>query len=204
MTDDVLVAREGDVWTVTLNRPDKANALTSAMLNRLADIADEAEDATVFILTGIGKVFSAGADLADVGSGLATDPAWERLSSNIAEIKGLTVAALNGTVAGGAFGMVLACNLRIAVPQARFFYPVMKVGVLPQPSDPGRMAKLIGPARARIILMAGQKIDAETALAWGLIDRIAQDGALEEEVEALTADARAADRALVHSINKMV
>lgn len=204
MTDDVLVAREGDVWTVTLNRPDKANALTSGMLNRLADIADEAEDATVFILTGIGKVFSAGADLADVGSGLATDPAWERLSGNIAQIKGLTVAALNGTVAGGAFGMVLACNLRIAVPQARFFYPVMKVGVLPQPSDPGRMAKLIGPARARIILMAGQKIDAETALAWGLIDRIAQDGALKEEVEALTADARAADRALVHSINKMV
>lgn len=63
--------------------------------------------------------------------------------------------------------MVLACDLRLAVPGARLFYPVMRLGYLPQPSDPVRLAALVGPARARMILMAGQKIGAEEALAWG-------------------------------------
>ena len=177
------------VWTVTLDRPDKANALTAAMLGELADIAAEARGAKALILTGNGKVFSAGADLADVKAGLATDPVWERLSSNIAAIQGLTIAALNGTVAGGAFGMVLACDLRIAVPSAKFFYPVMKMGVAPQPSDPGRMAHLIGPARTKMILLAGQKVDCATAETWGLVDRIVEPGDLLNEAKALTADA---------------
>ena len=69
-------------------------------------------------------------------------------------------------------GMALACDLRIAVPSAKFFYPVMKLGFLPQPSDPKRLAALVGPSRAKMILMAGQKVDAPEALDWGLIDRI--------------------------------
>ena len=74
---------------------------------------------------------------------------WERLSGAIAAFPGLTIAALNGTLAGGATGMALACDLRLAVPGARFFYPVMRLGFLPQPSDPARLAALVGPARAR-------------------------------------------------------
>ena len=74
MSDTIDVTREGDLWIVTLNRPDKANALTADMLHQLADIAAAAAGARAFILTGRGKVFSAGADLADVGQGLATDP----------------------------------------------------------------------------------------------------------------------------------
>ena len=68
---------------------------------------------------------------------------WERLSGAIASLPCLTIAALNGTLAGGAMGMVLACDLRIAVPGAKFFYPVMKLGFLPQPSDPKRLAALV-------------------------------------------------------------
>ena len=69
-------------------------------------------------------------------------------------------------------GMALACDLRLAVPGAKFFYPVMRLGYLPQPADPARLVALVGPARAKMILMAGAKIEAEEALAWGLIDRI--------------------------------
>ena len=165
---------EGLHWTVTLNRPEKANSLTHGMLARIADLAEEAAAAGVraFVLTGTGKVFSAGADLDEAKAGLATDPVWERLSSAIARIPGLTVAALNGTLAGGACGMALACDIRIGVPGAKFFYPAIRLGYLPQPSDPGRLAALIGPARAKMILMSGAKIEAEEALAWGLIDRI--------------------------------
>ena len=187
MSAAISVARDGALWTVTLNRPDKANALTAAMLHELADIAAEAVDARAFILTGRGKVFSAGADLADVGQGLATDPVWERLSGHIAAIKGLTIAALNGTLAGGAFGMVLACDLRIAVAQANFFYPVIKMGVAPQPSDPGRMAALIGPARTKMILLGAQKIDAARAEHWGLIDQISSTETLMDDAHALAA-----------------
>jgi enoyl-CoA hydratase len=163
---------ESGLWTVTIDRPEKANSLTHSMLAELADIAEDAQSAKAFIITGNGKVFSAGADLDEAKAGLAKDAVWERLSSAIAALPGLSIAALNGTLAGGAFGMALACDLRISVANAKFFYPVMKLGFLPQPSDPGRMAALVGPSRAKLILMSGQKVLADEALAMGLIDRI--------------------------------
>lgn len=166
------VERTDTIWTVTLNRPDKANSLTEDMLVTLVDTMRAAKDAPAIILTGTGKVFSAGADLDAARTGLATSPLWEELSAAIAGLPGFTVAALNGTLAGGAFGMALACDVRIAPPDAKFFYPVMKLGFLPQPSDPERLALLIGPSRAKLILMGAQKIDAADALSFGLIDRI--------------------------------
>lgn len=167
--------KDAGVWTVTIDRPDKANSLTPAMLADLADIAQQATAARALILTGAGKVFSAGADLDAAKAGMATSPDWERLSGAIAALPCLTIAALNGTVAGGAMGMVLACDLRVAVPGAKVFYPVMKLGFLPQPSDPGRLRALVGPSRAKLILMAGQKIPAAEANAWGLIDKLSDD-----------------------------
>ena len=71
--------------------------------------------------------------------------------------------------------MALAADLRIAALGAKFFYPVAKMGVLPQPSDPGRMAALIGPSRTKLILMAGEKLTAGQAVSFGLIDEIAED-----------------------------
>ncbi|HHL22553.1 MAG TPA: enoyl-CoA hydratase/isomerase family protein [Aliiroseovarius sp.] len=195
---------DGALWTVTLNRPDKANALTAAMLEELTGIATRARgQAKALILTGAGRVFSAGADLDAARAGLATSPLWEELSGALARAPFLTIAALNGTLAGGAFGMALACDLRIAVPGARFFYPVMRLGFLPQPSDPKRMQALIGPARARMILMSGQKIDAEEALAWGLIDRIVASEALLDEARGLAADALAASPGHVAAIKAL-
>ncbi|MCF8511331.1 MAG: enoyl-CoA hydratase/isomerase family protein [Rhodobacteraceae bacterium] len=188
------ISRETGLWVLTLNRPEKANSVTKAMLTTLADTVDAAREAGVLalVLTGAGKVFSAGADLDDARAGLATDPVWERLSTSIAAFPGLTIAALNGTLAGGSMGMALACDLRLAVGGAKFFYPVMKLGFLPQPSDPARLVALVGPARAKMILMAGQKIEAEEALAWGLIDRIVPADTLLETARQLAADVLAA------------
>ena len=191
---------DGGVWTVTLDRAEKANALTAQMLERLVAVMEEAAAARAVILTGRGKVFSAGADLAAARAGLATSPLWERLSGAIAALPGLSVAALNGTLAGGATGMALACDLRIAVPEATFFYPVMKLGFLPQPSDPARMAALIGPARTRLVLMGGARLTAQEALAFGLVDRIVAQGDLLETARGLVADTVAADPAHVRAI----
>jgi enoyl-CoA hydratase len=189
--------------TLTINRPDKANALTEAMLAELADIIAET-DARVLVLTGAGKVFSAGADLDDVRGGtLATSPEWERLSSAVVNFTGLSVAAMNGSCAGGALGMVLACDLRIAVPTAKFFYPVIKMGVLPQPSDPARLRDLVGPSAAKRILLTGARITADEALALGLLDQVSATD-LTSDVEILTAPARAADPAQVTAIKALI
>ncbi len=200
------IARDEGLWVLTLNRPDKANSVTRAMLTTLADTVEaaRAEGAPALILTGAGKVFSAGADLDDARAGLATDPVWERLSAAVAGFPGLTIAALNGTLAGGAMGMALACDLRLAVPGAKFFYPVMKLGFLPQPSDPARLVALVGPARARMILMAGQKIEADEALSWGLIDRIVPSEALLDTARTLASDVLAAKPGHAAAIKAML
>ena len=202
------IEAEGD-WNVRvlrIDRQDKANSLTAGMLGDLeAGIRAATEaGAKALILTGTGKVFSAGADLDEARAGLATSPLWERLSGAVAAFPGLSIAALNGTAAGGALGMVLACDLRIAAPGAKLFYPVMKLGFLPQPSDPGRLAALVGPARAKMILMAGQKVTVEEAQGWGLIDRIVEPGALIDTAQALAGDALGAEASHVAAIKAMI
>ncbi|WP_171126367.1 MULTISPECIES: enoyl-CoA hydratase/isomerase family protein [unclassified Ruegeria] len=199
----IQLTKTNGLWTVTLNNPGKANALTGAMLAELCEIAENATEARALILTGAGKVFSAGADLDEARAGLATSDLWERLSGAIAALPCLTVAALNGTLAGGANGMVLACDLRIAVPSAKFFYPVMKLGFLPQPSDPKRMAALIGPARTKMILMAGQKITADEAYSFGLVDRVVEPDLLMQTAHELVADSVQADLRIAQGIARL-
>lgn len=199
----IALEKEGGLWIVTLDRADKANALTEGMLTELAEIAEAAQQARALILTGAGKVFSAGADLEAARAGLATSPAWERLSTAIAALSGLSIAALNGTVAGGAMGMVLACDIRIAADSAKAFYPVMKLGFLPQPSDPGRLAALVGPARAKMILMAGARIDTAEALEWGLFDRVVPSDMVVPTARDLAADCLAASPEHVMALKTM-
>lgn len=201
------LTKEGGLWTVTLNRPDKANSLTAGMLEELAEIAESgaADDGLrAFVLTGAGdRVFSAGADLEAAKAGLAVSPLWERMSGAIAALPCLTIAALNGTLAGGAFGMALACDIRIVVPGAKFFYPVAKLGYLPQPSDPERLAALVGPARARMILLASQKIEADEAMQWGLVDRIVAPDALLGAARDLAAAALEGNPDVLQQIKRM-
>lgn len=198
----IRVQDDGGLRIITLARPEKANALTAAMLQDLTAAVTTAPGPAL-LFTGEGKVFSAGADLDEARAGLATSPLWERLSGAIAAFPGLSVACLNGTLAGGAMGLALACDLRIAVPGAKVFYPVMRLGFLPQPSDPARLVALVGPARARLILMAGARVAADEALSWGLIDRIVPPEALIDEGRSLCADVLAAPPGHAQAIRRM-
>ena len=191
------------IWTITINRPKKANSLTLEMLTELALIAESAGDAKAVIITGAGKVFSAGADLDQARAGLAVSDIWERLSGAIENLPCLTIAALNGTLAGGAMGMALACDIRIAVPTAKFFYPVMKLGFLPQPSDPKRMTALIGPARTKFILMGGQKITASEALDFGLVEWLVEPEELMDCANDLCHDVMNASPEIAQGIKAM-
>jgi len=201
----IRVEKDSALWRVVIERTDKANALSAAMLQQLIDAVDAARHGpNVVVFTGAGTVFSAGGDLSQAATGLATSDLWEQLSGAIAALPSLTIAALNGTVAGGAFGMVLACDLRVAVDDATLFYPVMKLGFLPQPSDAVRLSALIGPAKAKMILMAGQKITAAEAQQWGLVDSVVQRENLNTTVLELAADALDASAAHVAAIKKMI
>ena len=199
----ITLDQQGGLWKITLNRPEKANALTAAMLQELAEIAEAAQQARGLIITGAGGVFSAGGDLDEMADGLATSEVWERLSTAIAAVPGLSIAALNGTLAGGAMGMALACDIRLAVPKAKFFYPVMKRGFLPQPSDPLRMSALIGPARTKLILMGGQKLSAQEALQFGLIERVLEPEALLPTAENIVSDIIAASPEIAQGIRAL-
>ena len=193
------------LWSISIDRPAKANALTAEMLQDLAlAVARAHVSARAVILTGRGQVFSAGADLAEARAGLATSPLWEELSGAIAALPCLTIAALNGTVAGGATGMVLACDVRLAVPEAQFFYPVLELGYLPQPSDVLRLTALVGPARARLILAAGARLDATEAQLFGLVDRLVARSDLPVAARDLAQRALAADPAHLAAIKGMI
>jgi len=196
---------DAGLWKITLDRPDKANALTREMLTGLRGVLQSAQgQARCLVVTATGSVFSAGADLDEARAGLATDPVWEEVSGAMAAFDGLSICALNGALAGGAFGMALAADLRIAVPSAKFFYPVASLGFLPQPSDPVRLAALVGPARAKLIMLAGAKLTAQEALTCGLIDRIAEPESLLECARSLAAPALEGKPGHVSAIKAMI
>ena len=199
----ITLTKQGALWRITLNRPEKANALTAAMLWELVEIAEAAQQVRGLIITGAGGVFSAGGDLDEMAAGLANSDLWERLSNAIAALPGLSIAALNGTLAGGAMGMALACDIRLAVPKAKFFYPVMKRGFLPQPSDPLRMAALIGLARTKLILLGGQTLTAQEALQFGLIERVVEPEALLPIAEQMAADIITAPSGIARGIRAL-
>jgi len=185
-------------WTITLNRPDKANAINMEMLLKLNEILDKAKQQKTLrslIITGNGPVFSAGADLNSIklNNELTTTILWRTLSDKIAELPCLTIAALNGTLAGGAFGMVLACDIRLATTATNFFYPVLKNNLLPQPNDIERLVNLAGLSTAKLILIAGQKLNAKKALNRGLIDLICEQSELPDNVNQLSYTAENTD-----------
>ena len=202
----ITVSRNPARWTVTLDRPDKANSLTAKMLSDLADTFDAARvnKVPVLVLTGQGKVFSAGADLNEVKEGtLATDPVWERASGALAAFPGLSLCALNGTLAGGAFGVALACDMRLCVPEAKFFYPVMRMGYLPQPSDSPRLTALVGPARAKHLLMSGERWDSAKAQSWGLVEEVLPLTEMMDRIDVLAGAVESVDYGHLAAIKRL-
>ena len=203
------VSNANGQWRVTLNRPDKANALSPEMLRAVADAAAAAHadrELRSFVITGAGdRVFCAGADVSG-GEDMfefTRDQVWIDASQNIADLPCLTIAALNGTLAGGGFALALACDMRIATPQAKFFYPVLKRGFLPQPNDVKRLAALCGTGQAKMILMAGQKLVADDALRIGLIDHIVELANFEDTLTSMTIDAAAAKPQSIAAIKRL-
>jgi enoyl-CoA hydratase/carnithine racemase len=186
------VARDGHVAQLTIDRPEKRNAMTAAMWAGLPDVLGGLagdREVRVLVVTGAGPSFCAGADIADLlGGPDPADPMAAVRRDNLAAQAALrdfpkpTVAMIRGHCIGGGVELAASCDLRFADPTAVFGVTPAKVGVVYTPSSTKALIDLVGPAMTKYLLFSGELIDAATALRSGLVDRLVAPDQLEDEV----------------------
>lgn len=173
------------VLTITLNRPDALNAFDdelSAALQQALKYAEKAPEVRCIVLTGSGRGFCAGQDLksrsvsADNGSvphlGESIEKRYAPIINKLNNIEKPVIAAINGVAAGAGASLAFACDMRLAVPEAKFIQAFVKVGLIPDSGACWLLPRLIGLGRAIELCMTGTPMSAEQGLAWGAINRI--------------------------------
>jgi len=182
MSEHLLVAIDGPVATITLNRAEKLNAFTLAMLDALdaacAQIGRDEAVRAVIVASASPKAFCAGADIIDWGP-LGPRGMWaqwirdgQRVFERVARLRQPTIAAVGGLALGGGLELALACDLRIASETARFGLPEGTIGAIPGWAGSQRLPRLIGVGRAKHMMLTGEPIDAATAGSWGLASEV--------------------------------
>jgi enoyl-CoA hydratase len=168
------------IATITVNRPDKLNALNDRVIAELGDAIDsarETKDVGGIILTGAGRAFVAGADISELTShGTVSAKALSQRGQDVFRRYETspkpTIAAVNGFALGGGCELAMACHIRIASETAKFGQPEVKLGLIPGYGGTQRLPRLVGRGRALQLLMTGETIDAAEALRIGLVNRV--------------------------------
>jgi len=194
MSDVVLCERDGAIATVTLNRPDKLNAINKEMWRRMGALADELsrdEGVRCVVLRGAGKAFSAGADIgefAEARSNVAEAQGYgalmHRAMDGIGALRHPTVALIRGACVGGGLELASMCDLRIAGESSRFGVPINRIGVVMAYPEIAALIDLVGRATALEILLEGRVFGAGEAKEKGLVTRVVPDERVEDEAYA--------------------
>ena len=192
--EQIAVDREGAVARITLNRPDKLNALTQVMSDELVDAFGAAREDTevrAVLLTGAGRGFCAGQDLSEFRGNLDQgeppnirehlEHAYHKLIPVMVEIPKPVVCAVNGVAAGAGVSLAVACDVRIASEAARFTQAFVKIGLVPDSGGTWLLPRAIGLAKALELSISGDMVDADEALRIGLVSRVVAADALEKE-----------------------
>ena len=213
MGEPLVITREGHVAVLTIDRPEKRNAMTAGMWAALPDVLGPlAGDPGVraLIVTGAGPSFCAGADISDLlGGADPDDPMADVRRDNLAAQAALrefpkpTVAMIRGHCIGGGVEIAASCDLRFADPTSVFGVTPAKVGIVYTPRSTKALLDLVGPAMTKYLLFSGELIDAPTALRAGLVDRLIPAEDLEAEVHRF-ADVLASRSALSQRATKEV
>jgi enoyl-CoA hydratase/carnithine racemase len=192
--EQIEVTAEGGIATVMLNRPDRYNALGVRIVDELGEVLEEIEgsgEVRAMILTGAGeKAFCSGVDLKE-RSEMDADAKWAHnrglnaFAERLARLQVPTIAALNGLAFGGGLEITLACDFRIAAEGARFALPEVGLGIVPGAGGTQRLPRLVGPTRAKELILTGRRIGAQAALEMGLVSKVVPAGSLMEEARAL-------------------
>jgi len=190
------VAYDGAVATITLNRPEKRNAISFELIDDLLRGLDEVakSDAIVLILTGAGKAFCSGLDLENLKALLGRTPEQDLQDSRIMvqlfrklyEFPKVTIAAVNGAAIAGGTGLALLCDFTLAVPDAKFGYTEVRIGFVPAIVSTF-LLRQVGEKQARDLLLTGRLFDAEEASGLGLIKEIVPADGLLPRARALAA-----------------
>ena len=209
---DVLVERRGSVGIVTINRPERLNAVTPAAGERLSDafLGLEADpDVRAVVLTGAGRGFCAGADISgDVGDASAVlEKTWNPLVRAMTGLELPIIAAINGVAAGAGASLAMACDMRVAAQSARIQLSFTKIGLIPDAGLTWLLPRIVGLGRANELALTARDIGAQEALQWGLVNRVCDDGCalqtavdLAYEIAALAASVSAVKRAHEQSL----
>jgi len=190
----VLLARDGDIATVTLNRPDRLNALDAATWAKLAETVEGlSADETLrcIVIRGAGGNFAAGADIqsfererADTKQALAYAAHMKRALTAVGDGLHPVVALIEGVCVGGGLELASVCDIRICGAGSRFGVPIKKLGLTMSYAELIPFVQLVGPAAAKEILLEGEVFGAERARALGLVNRVVPDGEVEKEAYA--------------------
>jgi enoyl-CoA hydratase/carnithine racemase len=191
----VEVGRDGPIVVLTLNRPEKLNALSVAVERALAEAlgTDEVASSRAVVLTGAGRAFSAGADVNEMGGQTpgevlayyrATGTVYERMAA----LPQPTIAAIHGYCLGGGFELSLACDLRVAARSAVFGLPELDLGILPSSGGTTRLVRAVGAARATELILARRRFSAEEGLSFGVVTEVVDDEEVSSRALALAAD----------------
>ena len=176
----VNVTKEGAVATVSINRPDALNALNDEVLAELEKTITELDadrEVLVVVVTGEGKAFVAGADIAamaemDGAQAKAFAENGQRIFGALERAHFITIAAVNGFALGGGMELALACDIRLASTRAKMGQPEVGLGVTPGFGGTQRLPKLVGPGKAMYLLTTGEQIDGARALELGLVNAV--------------------------------
>lgn len=191
----VTVEHAGAIARVTLDRPDKLNALNVGMFHGLIAAIEAvvaSPTARVCILSGAGRAFAAGADIGLYQGTVSADirrfmDLGRRALGAVATCPKPVIAAVHGYALGGGFELAIACDFIVAAESARLGLPEVTLGLLPGGGGTQRLPRLVGRLRANDLLMTGRSLTAEEALSWGLINRVAPDDGVLEAAEELAA-----------------
>ena len=183
------------IATITVDRPDKLNALNDALMRELGLAIDEARersDVGGVLLTGAGRAFVAGADIAELAGqnaaeGKARAERGQRVFRKFEQSPKPTLAAVNGFALGGGCELAMACHVRLASESAKFGQPEVKLGILPGYGATQRLPRLVGKGRALELLLTGEMIDAAEAHRIGLVNRVVPAAQLLDAARAMLA-----------------
>jgi len=208
----VTVERDGPVAVVTMNRPEAMNALSRGLRAQLAQVMKELDGEArirAVVLTGAGtRAFTAGLDLKELGvDGLGAANAVEALANPVKAIEQCrkpVIGAINGVAITGGFEVALACDILIASENARFADTHARVGIMPGWGLSQKLSRMIGIARAKELSLSGNFLDAQTACAWGLVNRVVPAGDLLAVAKQLAQDIATADPGMVQAYKQLI
>lgn len=192
--ETLLTSLDNNIFTITINRPDKLNAINHQVMTELGQAVEEVYNNAEIrsaIITGAGpKAFVAGADISEftglsVEEGKAVSKKGVDIFFSIEQSPKPIIAAVNGFALGGGCELAMACHFRIASDNARFGQPEVNLGLIPGYGGTQRLVQLIGKGRAIELLLTGTPIDAETALGYGLVNSVVPANELMEKAQAI-------------------